>query len=82
MTPTPASPKQDLLAQAAREYRAFHHSLRGLNEDHLTEVWLGSWAVRDIVAHMIGWHREMGPALERLEAIQRDNREVGYRVGV
>lgn len=71
MTPTSSTPKQDLLNQAAREYRAFHDAVRGLNEDHLTEVWLGSWGVREIVAHMIGWHREMGPALERLARGER-----------
>lgn len=71
MTPTPTTAKDDLLNQAARDYRAFHDTVRGLNEDHLTEVWLGSWAVRDIVAHMIGWHREMGPALERLARGER-----------
>src|SRR5262249_48441912 len=32
----------------------------------MTEVWLGTWSVKDIVAHMAGWHREMAPALERL----------------
>src|SRR5262249_40241864 len=31
----------------------------------MTEVWLGTWSVKDIVAHMAGWHREMAPALER-----------------
>ena len=71
MTSRTTSPKDDLLNLAAREYRAFHDAIRGLNEDHLTEVWLGSWAVRDIVAHMIGWHREMAPALERLARGQR-----------
>jgi hypothetical protein len=34
-------------------------------------VWLGSWSVKDIVAHMIGWHREMRPLLERLARGER-----------
>jgi hypothetical protein len=29
-------------------------------------VWLGAWSIREILAHLSGWHREMGPALERL----------------
>jgi hypothetical protein len=61
----PAS-KDELLNQAARDYKAFHETLTGLNEAHLTEVWLGTWSIKDIVAHISGWHREMGPALERL----------------
>ena len=66
MTPPSMTPKEELLNQAAREYNAFEQAIHGLNEDHLTEVWLGTWSIRDIVAHMSAWHREMGPALARL----------------
>ena len=65
------STKQDLLNEAARQYKAFHEAIQGLHEQHLTEVWLGTWSVRDIVAHMSGWHRELGPALERLARGER-----------
>src|SRR5262250_3893690 len=58
--------KDELLNQAARDYKAFHETLTGLNEAQMTEVWLGTWSIRDIVAHISGWHRELGPALERL----------------
>ena len=58
--------KDELLNQAARDYKAFHETLAGLNEEHMNEVWLGTWSIKDIVAHVSGWHREMGPALERL----------------
>ena len=63
--------KDDLLDQAAREFRAFHETLRGLNEGQLTEVWLGVWSIKDIVAHMSGWHREMAPALQRMARGER-----------
>jgi hypothetical protein len=68
MTPATKDPatKDELLNQAARDYKAFHETLAGLNEEHMSEVWLGTWSIRDIVAHISGWHREMGPALERL----------------
>jgi hypothetical protein len=65
------SPKEELLNRAAREYKALHESLQGLNEEHLSQVWLGTWSVRDIVAHMSGWHREMIPVLERLARGER-----------
>ena len=65
------STKQDLLNEAARQYKAFHETIHGLNEEHMTEVWLGTWSVRDIVAHMSGWHRELGPALERIARGER-----------
>jgi hypothetical protein len=65
------SAKQELLNQSAREYKAFHEAIQGLNEEHLSEVWLGVWSVRDIVAHITGWHRELIPALERLARGER-----------
>jgi hypothetical protein len=63
--------KQELLNEAARQYKAFHETIQGLNEEQMTEVWLGTWAVRDIVSHISGWHREMIPALERLARGER-----------
>ncbi len=65
------SHKQELLKRAAEEYRAFHAAIDGLNEEQLTEPWLGTWSIREIVAHMVGWHREMRPALERLARGER-----------
>jgi hypothetical protein len=65
------SNKQELLNEAARQYKAFHEAIQGLNEEQMTTVWLGTWSVRDIVAHMSGWHREMVPALERIARGER-----------
>jgi hypothetical protein len=65
------SAKDELLSQAAHEYNEFEQAIHGLNEDHLNEVWLGTWSIRDIVAHLSGWHREMGPALERIARGER-----------
>ena len=70
-----ATTKEELLNEAAREYKDFHAALQGLNEAQLTTVWLGSWSVKDIVAHFAGWHEEMGPALERLSRGERPIRE-------
>jgi len=61
-----ATTKEELLNEAAREYKAFHEALQGLNETQMTQGWLGTWSVQDIVAHIVGWHQEMSPALERL----------------
>ena len=63
--------KDELLAAAAQAYRGFHEALRGLTEDQMTDRWLGTWSVKDIVAHMSGWHREMVPLLERLARGER-----------
>ena len=58
--------KAELLGAAEREYTALRATLDGLDARQLTEVWLGAWSVKDIVAHISGWHRELGPALERI----------------
>jgi hypothetical protein len=63
--------KQELLNEAAREYKAFHESIHGLNEEQSTEAWLGTWGVREIVGHISGWHREMARALERMARGER-----------
>ena len=59
-------PKAELLKQAEEEFQALKAALDRLSERQLTEVWLGSWSIKEIVAHMSGWHYELGPALERL----------------
>jgi hypothetical protein len=58
--------KQELLGQAEQEYDGLKAAIKGLDEAQMSTVWLGSWGVREIVAHISGWHREMIPALERL----------------
>jgi hypothetical protein len=63
--------RDELLAAAEREYAAFSAALKGLDDARMTEVWLGTWSAKDIVAHMAGWHREMIPALERLARGER-----------
>ena len=65
------SPKQELLDEAALQFQAFHEAIHGLNEEQMTEPWLGAWSIRDIIAHISGWHRELIPALERLAVGQR-----------
>ena len=66
-----AETKDELLNEAAREYKALHEAWQGLNESQMSEVWLGTWSVRDIAAHIAGWHREMVPVLERLSRSER-----------
>ena len=58
--------KQELVRQAEQEYEGLKGAIAGLDETQMSAVWLGSWGVREIVAHISGWHDEMVPALERL----------------
>ncbi len=63
--------KDELLKQAEEEFRAFKVAIGGLDERRLTEVWLGTWSIKEILAHISGWHRELGPALERMARGER-----------
>src|SRR5262245_356993 len=65
------SEKTTLLSEAETELTLFKRAIAGLDETKMREVWLGTWSVRDIVAHISGWHRELGPALERLARGER-----------
>jgi len=56
----------DLIQTTEQEYAKLKAAVHGLGEAELAEVWLGTWGVREIMAHIAGWHREMVPALERL----------------
>ncbi|MFI5376306.1 MAG: ClbS/DfsB family four-helix bundle protein [Candidatus Rokuibacteriota bacterium] len=65
------SEKTTLLSGAETEFAAFKRALAGLDEAQMREVWLGTWSARDIVAHISGWHREMAPALQRMQKGER-----------
>jgi hypothetical protein len=58
--------KQDMIRSAEHEYAQLRAAVHGLDEARMSEAWLGTWGVRQIVAHIAGWHREMLPALERV----------------
>ena len=65
------SEKTTLLSGAETEFAAFKRALAGLTEAQMREVWLGTWSARDVVSHISGWHRELGPALARLQKGER-----------
>lgn len=58
--------REQLLQKAEAEYDGLKAAIKGLDEARMREVWLGTWGVREILAHMTGWHHEMLPALARV----------------
>jgi uncharacterized protein DUF1706 len=58
--------KDDLLRQADDDFGALKRALVGLSDDAMRQQWCGVWGVREILAHIAGWQREMIPALERV----------------
>ena len=65
------SEKQTLLSGAEEEFAQFKKTIARLDEAQMREAWCGVWGVREIVSHISGWHREMGPALERMARGER-----------
>ena len=63
--------RQELLQQAEEEFDGLKAAIKGLDEGQMREIWLGSWGVREILAHISGWHRELGPALSSMQKGER-----------
>ena len=63
--------KEDLLQTLDTEFASLLSTLEGLGEEAATRVWYGDWSVRDILAHISGWHGEMAQAFERIARGER-----------
>ncbi len=48
------------------EYQNLRKAIDGLDAAALQRVWFGEWSVKDIIAHVLGWQKEMTGALQRL----------------
>lgn len=69
------SEKSENIAQFDGAVTAFRAKIAGLPDDAWTEVWLGSWTLRELLAHMAGWATEMTGALQRVAKGERPTPE-------
>jgi len=69
------SDKDLLLEELDEGYHALKESIAGLSDAEMTTAWLGDWAVKDVLAHIAGWHREMAAALDRMARGERPTPE-------
>jgi hypothetical protein len=60
------SDKAKLLQDADDTFAELRHAIDGLTEGQMRQAWLGTWGVREIAAHVSGWHEAMIPALQRI----------------
>ena len=63
--------KEELLQTLDAEFAILLSTLEGLGEETATRVWYGDWSVRDILAHISGWHGGMAQAFERIARGER-----------
>jgi hypothetical protein len=62
--------KQALLTEADTAFADLRRAIAGLDDRRMSDPWLGTWSVREILIHVSGWHREVISALGRLAAGQ------------
>lgn len=65
------SERAKLLAESEAEFANLKRAVAGLDDAQMREAWCGVWGVREILAHMTGWHRELAPALGRLARAEK-----------
>lgn len=58
--------KQSVLNELQSAFDELVASFKGLDERAMNVVVLGTWSVKDILAHIAGWQHEMTGALERM----------------
>ena len=63
--------REELLQQVDSDFQNLLSTVDGLSEEQMSEVWFGAWSVRDILAHVAGWHREEAGMLERMARGER-----------
>ena len=63
--------KDALLREMEAGFADLLSTVAGLSEEQMTRVWHGDWSVRDILAHVAGWHREEIAMLERMARGER-----------
>lgn len=59
------SDKSDAIAQLDAARIHFRAKIAGLPSGAYAEIWLGTWNLSQLLAHMAGWFREMAGAIER-----------------
>ena len=58
--------KQSLLLELQAGFDELLAAVKGLDERAMTGVFYGTWSVKDILAHIAGWHHQMTGAMERM----------------
>ncbi len=67
--------KKTAIHEAETEFKRILATVDGLDERAMTTVFYGTWSVKDILAHIAGWHHEMTGALERMARGERPTPE-------
>ncbi len=58
--------KQSVLSELQAAFDELVAALQGLDERAMGTVFYGEWSIKDILAHLAGWHHQMTGAMERM----------------
>ena len=67
--------KEEVLQSVETESKNLQKAVKGLDNDRMAEAWLDGWSAKDILAHVLGWDREMIVFLERMAHGERPTPE-------
>jgi hypothetical protein len=67
--------KQAVTQEIRTAYGEFQDAVRGLSDDQLTKPFLGTWSLREILGHLIGWQEQMTIGFERMARGERPTPE-------
>ena len=74
--------KKATVAELESGFQKLLASFKDLDDRAMQRVFYGSWSVKDILAHIAGWHQQMTGALERMARGERPTPEgVDYSDG-
>jgi hypothetical protein len=63
--------KQAVIEQIRTTYKEYMDAVDGLTDEQLTKPFLGTWSVREITGHIIGWQEQMTLGYERMAKGER-----------
>lgn len=67
--------KQAVVEQIRATYREYMDAVDGLSEEQRTKPFLGTWSIREITGHIIGWQEQMTLGFERMAKGERPTPE-------
>jgi hypothetical protein len=67
--------KQAVIEEIRTAYREYMDAVDGLSEEQRTKPFLGTWSVREITGHIIGWQEQMTIGFQRMAKGERPTPE-------
>ncbi|HEY7801427.1 MAG TPA: maleylpyruvate isomerase N-terminal domain-containing protein [Dehalococcoidia bacterium] len=67
--------KQATMSELEKGFQELLASFDKLDERAMTTTFYGSWSIKDILAHITGWHQAMTGAMERMARGERPTPE-------